>query len=379
MKYKPVNWVDGMRLSSEQFVTSDLYVEDKVRDAISLRLDAYNYGILPVSGDYPGSFNCELVAKASRMLELRVRSCQAITADGSRIHIDSQTDDQDGITFSHHFDEILAANAAIYLVMLQVDPFARVPEGEVDADEQPARRPFVGAGYKVYVVPEIDNARSAVEPRSVVLGRIKLVQGGVRVDEQFIPPCTSMLSHPQLTKFYQLFSTAVQQVQLASFAILDKTAGDISSTTLAKSLRLVTERITDFLAQHIFSLRHQLRQGPPVDFIGFFCHFSQVLFNGIRCLTKKDREDLLKYFYEWRDISPANFEELLAETMEIQYHHGDIAASFALIEEFLKEIRLLWERLAALEYIGQHKENIVVAEQQQVQQVQTRKIWTLLD
>lgn len=39
----------------------------------------------------------------------------------------------------------------------------------------------------------------------------------------------------------------------------------------------------------------------------------------------------------------------------------------------------LWNKLGGLEYIGQRKENIVVAEQQVVQQVQARKTWTLLD
>jgi len=35
--------------------------------------------------------------------------------------------------------------------------------------------------------------------------------------------------------------------------------------------------------------------------------------------------------------------------------------------------------MGMLEYIGQRKENIVVAEQQVVQQVQTKRSWTLLD
>ena len=39
----------------------------------------------------------------------------------------------------------------------------------------------------------------------------------------------------------------------------------------------------------------------------------------------------------------------------------------------------LWNKLSMLEYIGQRKENIVVAEQQMVQQVQTKRTWTLLD
>ncbi len=49
----------------------------------------------------------------------------------------------------------------------------------------------------------------------------------------------------------------------------------------------------------------------------------------------------------------------------------------SLIEEFLKVITALWKKLATLEYIGQRKENIVVAEQQIVQQVQAKRTMDL--
>jgi len=49
------------------------------------------------------------------------------------------------------------------------------------------------------------------------------------------------------------------------------------------------------------------------------------------------------------------------------------------VEEFLKVIIALWNKLSSLEYIGQGKENIVVAEQQVIQTVQTKRTWTLLD
>ena len=78
-------------------------------------------------------------------------------------------------------------------------------------------------------------------------------------------------------------------------------------------------------------------------------------------------------------LRPGNFEELLARTIELIYDHQDIYASLSLVEEFLKVITALWKKLSTLEYIGQRKENIVVAEQQIVQQVQAKRTWTLLD
>ena len=96
-------------------------------------------------------------------------------------------------------------------------------------------------------------------------------------------------------------------------------------------------------------------------------------------IDPKEREELLKYFYEWKDVTPGNFEELLAKTIEMVYDHKQINQSMTTINDFLIVLVALWNKLSGLEYIGQHKENIVVAEQQVVQQVQARKTWTLLD
>ena len=96
-------------------------------------------------------------------------------------------------------------------------------------------------------------------------------------------------------------------------------------------------------------------------------------------MEPREREELLKYFYEWKDVTPGNFEELLSRTIELVYDHKQIQQSMLMVGEFLNVLVALWNKLSTLEYIGQRKENIVVAEQQVVQQVQARKTWTLLD
>jgi glutaredoxin 2 len=135
----------------------------------------------------------------------------------------------------------------------------------------------------------------------------------------------------------------------------------------------------DYLAQVFFNYRNFGYQESPAHLAGYFSKLAHVFFTGIKLIEAKEREEMLKYFYEWRDVTPGNFEELLARTIELIYDHQDIYASMSLIEEFLKVVAALWKKLSTLEYIGQRKENIVVAEQQIVQQVQAKRTWTLLD
>ena len=89
---------------------------------------------------------------------------------------------------------------------------------------------------------------------------------------------------------------------------------------------------------------------------------------------------MLRYFYEWNDITPGNFTELLTQSLEIVYDHHDIRSVMELINNFLSMFSGLWIKLSTLEYIGQQKENIVVAEKKQKQVTTTSKSgWTILD
>ena len=51
LTHYPVNWIDGMKLSSSHFIAVQDFVTDSVRDAIALQTTDLNYGLHPVAGD----------------------------------------------------------------------------------------------------------------------------------------------------------------------------------------------------------------------------------------------------------------------------------------------------------------------------------------
>ena len=89
---------------------------------------------------------------------------------------------------------------------------------------------------------------------------------------------------------------------------------------------------------------------------------------------------MLQYFYEWSDMSPGNFTEMLSNMIEISYDHHNIRMVMEQIELFLSEFSQLWIKLSELEYVGQHKENIIVAEKvRKVERGPSKATWTILD
>ena len=51
LTHYPVNWIDGMKLSSRHFIAVQDFVTDSLRDTIALKTTDLNYGLHPVAGD----------------------------------------------------------------------------------------------------------------------------------------------------------------------------------------------------------------------------------------------------------------------------------------------------------------------------------------
>lgn len=375
LKYNPINWINGMKLSSDHFVTNDLYVQDFVRDAISLQLNNSNYGLLPPFAGYNSSHDIEIIEKATNQIEIRVKLCNAITPEGCHIDI-TPNDSMEVLAHNHYFGQTEPRN---YLILLVVNPFKRVPAGIPDPEESPLRYPELAKAYSVVVIPEAEIAQQLSDSYFLTIGQVYHENGKLAINRGYIPPSSTLTSHPALIRYYETFSMLLNDLQLASFKIIDKTTGKDNVSVLGKNIRLISEKMVDYIAGIFYAYRNIAYKESPVVLVGYFSSLAHTFFTAIKLIASNEREELLKYFYEWKDVTPGNFEELLSRTIEIVYDHKKIAESFQTVNEFMNVLVGLWNKLSGLEYIGQRKENIVVAEQQVVQQVQARKTWTLLD
>jgi len=381
LKHKPVNWVDGMKLSSDHFVATDQFNQDFVRDASSVFISNFNYGLLPPFIGQRVSHDIEIIEKATNHIEVRIRHCNAITAEGCRIDIAGSANLDEQLTYTHYFNSENSdySKVSIYNILLMVNPFERMPSGTPDPQDNPPRYPSITKGYSIAILPVSEIAPKAMDSYHLTVGQLTLENGRISINTNYIPPSSSMISHPVLTRYYELFNNQYNELQLAAFKIIDKTSGKDGITALGKNIRLLSEKLLDYIAQIFYTYRNLGYQQSPILIAGYGANLAHVFFTGIKLIESKEREEMLKYFYEWRDVTPGNFEELLARNIELVYDHQNIYNSMSMTEEFLKVMVALWNKLGMLEYIGQRKENIVVAEQQMVQQVQLKRSWTLLD
>ena len=79
LTHYPINWIDGMKLSSSHFIAVQDFVTDSLRDAIALQTTDLNYGLQPVAGD---SVKMHVLMDHYNCLQLTLEECHAVTPNG---------------------------------------------------------------------------------------------------------------------------------------------------------------------------------------------------------------------------------------------------------------------------------------------------------
>src|ERR1700754_4664855 len=253
LKNKPVNWIDGMKISSNHFINTDNFIHDIIRDANSVHITNHNFGLLPPVVNESASLDIQIIERASNQVQIRVNHCNAVTAEGFRIDISR---DGPELELNHYFgQENAAENSETYYVLLTVNPFERVPSGNPDPEESPLRYPTVDKKYHISIMPA-----SQINTRSSQFLEVgKFIKNGntLQTDINFIPPCTSILSHPQLVKYYELFGNQLNTLQLLSFRIIDKITAKESVSTIGKNVKILCEKMLEYIARIYSSIFSQ--------------------------------------------------------------------------------------------------------------------------
>lgn len=377
-KYPLVNWTPGMEVSSSHFIQLEDHFTNRLCEYRTYELNRTNYGLLPFKKGEPVSGDFSITELVTGTMEVRLKRCHAITAGGYLIDYDAGIGDALVSSFDIAVDETENKDQR-WDVILMADPFERLPAGTPDEKESVPRQPDAMPRYAVSVLPTGQIDVSELGRYFLVIGRLRRNGNRCEVDGNFIPPCTSMSGHPDLKEYYMQFGEVIDSIEKASVDILSKVENSDRPTSLAANIDMLCRRIMLYISTVYFSYRNEGQYYTPLRFLNVFSVMAHQLYISLGFMSKEDKEELLKYFYEWNGIKPGDYEGLLKLNSGLLYDHHDIRRLMVTVERFLFIFNDLWTTLSRLEYIGKHKENIVVAERsKQPKEVNTRK-WTVVD
>lgn len=377
IKNNAVNWVDGMKVSQQHFKEQDNFVIDCIRDANSIQITNYNYGLLPFSNQSLGKATFEIYNTATNDAQLIIKNCNAITLAGYRIELTDFNINVRSLAKSMNLEE--DNNNGDYYILISVNPFDKVPFGEIDPEEIPPRHPYAQPKYTVEMVNVSMLGNNLSGGNYIVLGKINFRSNIAQIDNDFVPPCTSVLSHQKLADYHSSFVRSVSNLQQFAFKIVQKTAHKNQNTALAHNINLLCIKLIDSLADNYFQFKNLAPEQPPIFLINLFSKTALHLFNTTQIIPSSELEEMLNYSLEWSEIAPHTLLNQLAAVSEINYDHYNCGEYFKNIQFLLSTLETVFGKLSELDYIGQRKENIIVNEQEVKSNTDPKKGWSVLD
>ncbi len=376
---KLVNWQDCMNVSSLHFRQTEDYFLDYISEGLKLALAPGIYGFLP-SSDVNLKDMIKITEQANGSIAVEVLFCYAVTPSGVVLKYNSELDGYRLNTVFKDSSKESKYNTKekLWNIILSAEPYDRIPSGELDPMETPPREPNVDFMYSLVVVPT-DGSTQRIKGHSLVIGRIQESSDHYVIDQNYIPACITMSGNDALHSYYQHFNELLQNLMRNSKSILSKIYSSTKDQVLSFNISLISKEILRYSSGIYFDFRNNGLQEPPIRTVNWFSSLANTIYVSLSFFKESEKEELLKYFYEWTDVTPGAFEELLTDMIDLDYDQQNLRTVMLKVTGFMSVFSELWGKLSQLEFIGKHKENIVVSERIQAESKESKTGYSFLD
>lgn len=371
--YHRVNWIDGMKINKNHFIAMENSTLEIVRNSEQKNISAINYGLLPQFADQENSLDIMISVDGQSTIEVVLNSCRAITLGGYQIDITQNSSsllEQSGHILRQQYQINKEENE--WYVVLSVNPYKRVTVGQSDTEEEPPRRPYVFPQYKLDILPKSESSDQELGLHHIAIGKILLADGKPIVDNDFVPPCRSVQSHPDLKFTYAELGAFLNQMESFSLHIIQKIYQKKQSNDLAGIALYVSEQVMRYLNENITEFRLVDKYEPPIRMISKLVNLGRVIKSSLDVFVGAGKENFLNYLTNWCDLNQGAFENVLVETIELEYAHGDINSALVKVSSFTKLMLSLFKKLSELDYIGKKEDSGIFVKEEAVDNSEPR-------
>jgi len=365
LKYLPVNWIDGMKISRKHFEETEQYLHEQLKDLSAQRLTDFEFGILPSER----SFDLKVFCDFSQHINIELNNCIAVTPNGSRIQILPS----DSIKVTSNFKDIAgkfglqtSQTQNLYIV-LTINPFHRIPSGEPLMNESPPRHPYSKPEIMIDIIPA-EHLNTSQMPGSLVIGKITYQNGDLLHQKEFLPSSTAVNSLPLLTDWYGRFRQSLESWEQYCIRIIQKINSKTQTqqaNSLAVSIQKLSEKMLEQLVVQKLDYQWIIGKSSPIHFCGMLLKNIHYLNAVLQCYPEKEREEMLNYFAEWTDVQAGLIENQTTRALQLQYNHYDLQFVLGEINQVYTTFIQIFQKLSQLDFIGKKKgQNIFVIEQQ---------------
>ena len=368
-----VNWIDGMKINKNHFIEFENSVLEIVKQSERKNCNPTNFGLLPEYSESGSSMDVAISVDGQASIEVVLNTCRAITLGGYQIDITKNTKsllEQSGFILKQQYE--INKDEKEWYVVLSVNPFVRVPVGNADPEEEPPRHPFVFPEYKLDILPKSETSNQELGLYHLTIGKVILTDGKPSVDPDFIPPCRSVQSHPDLVFTYNEIGTFLNQMEAFSVHIIQKIHQKKQNNDLAKMALYLSEKVMHYLNASIAEFRLKDKYEPPIMMISKMVNLSRVIKSSLDVFAGTGKEDFLNYLTDWCDLNQGAFENVLTKTIDMDYTHTDINSALTKVSSFTRLMLSLFKKLNELDYIGKKSDSGIFVKEEVVENTEVK-------
>ncbi len=353
IKHFPVNWIEGMKINKNHFIELQDNVEDLVRDARNLNVNELNYGILSTPLTKP--FQYSISIDTHNELSIDITTLKAVTPSGGRIEITEYTGPYSEKIELKDFDN---KNSDYYL-LININPYERIPSGEQNMEEVPPRFPHTTAKYFITTAVESEVNQNNIGPLQFPIAKFKVTGNKYEIISTFVPPCLTVSGNPILVTLFEKYDSFFKRMEFHSVQIIQKIKfrNKLEDENLiANMVHEVCDKSLRFAEQQVTNSKWMRHNTKPMTILENVVSFSRTLKNCFDTYSGDGKEMLFNYFAEWTDSKSGDFERIFSDVINMTFVSYDIEENMAKANYFLTKIDDLFFILYQLDYIGRKKD-----------------------
>jgi len=196
-EYNKIFWRAGQEITPETFIQADNYIcyqQNLIRKIMSRGF----YGLLPIDDNEKQEFSVK-----AELDDLKIRieqlCCRGITKDGFLIEID---DKLRPLPVKNSLS-MPDCSSGKYYVVVRINPYKQVLIESVENEETPFSQP----AYEL----DIKKLNQLIENELPIL-KIDFDCNFPQIDRNYIPPCTSILSHKKIFEYYLAYKQILNEI-----------------------------------------------------------------------------------------------------------------------------------------------------------------------
>ncbi|CAN5869996.1 hypothetical protein BH24BAC1_BH24BAC1_37050 [soil metagenome] len=325
IKSFPVNWVDGMKISSQDFISLENALSEGIRDARSLHVNEFSYGLLPTN--HPEVDNYPKLVFDYAKSQLVLKECRALTPGGHRVEVTEANFERRKYPAQLPSVTVATQEPGRYDVYLLLDPLERVGAGEF-AENNPPRYRSVSPKYELSV--RVHDGQPIEQESFLKISEIEVREGRVDVRSssgRYIPPCTSLQAHSSLRREHAGGEERLKALLQHYLNLCHRMGGETKNESAQEAIQLA-EKIVAPVVSTLSYYRYLLPQRPPLFLVVYVKDYART----VRFLLEKSfRGEVINRYKK-------NLVELIAEVEKTEPRHAAIRPSLEKGQNFLNEL-----------------------------------------